>query len=51
VRLGGKKIVIITNAQDIAAVWKNITALAFDPFIKDILSSFGIPKDSIKRMF
>lgn len=41
---------IVRDTTDLAAVWKNITTLSYDPFVARVLLTFGISKASVERM-
>jgi hypothetical protein len=43
--------VIIREIQDVASVWKNTVALTFDPFVRNVMQSFGIPSAAVERIF
>lgn len=49
--VGWSKIVVIRDFQDVAAVWKNTTALSFDPFVMAVMKSFGIAPASVERIY
>ena len=42
---------VIRDVQDVAAVWRNTTALSFDPFVAAVLKAFGIAPASVRKVF
>jgi hypothetical protein len=43
--------VVIRDFQDVAALWKNTTALTYDPFVEAVMKSFGIAPASVEKAF
>ncbi|KAL8952792.1 MAG: hypothetical protein Q9222_001296 [Ikaeria aurantiellina] len=46
VRLGWRKIIILTSVRDVAAVWKDTQALTFDPFVRQLMTLLGMSKQT-----
>ncbi|KAL1966180.1 hypothetical protein VTN77DRAFT_4732 [Rasamsonia byssochlamydoides] len=49
--IGGGTTVVIRNTADIAAVWKNTTALSYDPFTSRLLTAFGISPANVEKAY
>lgn len=47
----GETLYIITSPHDVSTIYKATKSLAFDPFIQDVLSNFGISSESIRKMY
>jgi cholesterol 7alpha-monooxygenase len=47
----GESIYVIPSAEDVQAVYRAPKALDFDPFIKEMLSKYGITADTASKMF
>jgi hypothetical protein len=39
------------DIQDVATVWKNTPVFDYSPFVRGILSTFGVPRKTVDRMF
>lgn len=46
VRLGTRKIIILTSVRDVVTVWKDTEALTFDPFVRQLMTLLGISKQT-----
>ena len=44
VRLGTRKIIILTKVRDVATAWKDTQALTFDPFVQRLMTLLGMSK-------
>lgn len=49
--MAGSTIVIVRNTADLAAVWNDPTALSYDPFVSQVLLSFGISKHNVEKIY
>ncbi|THV45134.1 hypothetical protein BGAL_0526g00050 [Botrytis galanthina] len=49
--VGGRTIIVTRGPQELSEVWKNSTALSFDPFIVGVFKSFGQSHKFIERVF
>ncbi|KAI8634023.1 cytochrome P450 [Xylariaceae sp. FL1651] len=49
IQLLGKKLHIITSASDVAAAFRDTTALGFDGHLNELLQNFGFGPDAIQR--
>ncbi|KAL8941935.1 MAG: hypothetical protein Q9216_001963 [Gyalolechia sp. 2 TL-2023] len=46
VRLGTRKIIILTSIRDVVTVWKDTQALTFDPFVRQLMTLLGMSKQT-----
>lgn len=51
ITLAGERLYVITSAQDVTTVYKNINSLTFDDYVQDMMYRFGGSKDAIKKMW
>ncbi|KAF1950251.1 cytochrome P450 [Byssothecium circinans] len=51
VTIMGESLYVISSAEDVQAVYRAPKTLDFDPFIKEMLSKYGITADTASRMF
>jgi cholesterol 7alpha-monooxygenase len=51
VTIMGESLYVITSADDVQAVYRAPKALDFDPFIKEMLSKYGVTTDTTSKMF
>jgi hypothetical protein len=51
ITIAGGTTVVIGDTTDLAAVWRNTTALSYDPFVSRMLTAFGISKKNVNRVF
>ncbi|KAJ4982873.1 hypothetical protein SVAN01_11636 [Stagonosporopsis vannaccii] len=49
--IAGGTTVVVSDTADLAAVWKNTTALSYDPFVSRMLTAFGISKANVEKSF
>ena len=49
--LGREKLYVLTSYDDIVAAYKNNTTLDYGPVIDTLMGSFGVSKESIKKVF
>ena len=49
--MAGRRTVVIKDIQNVAAVWRNTTALSFDPFVQAVMKAFGITPLSVEKVF
>ncbi|KAF2827304.1 cytochrome P450 [Ophiobolus disseminans] len=47
----GEELYIITSPEDVLAVYRETTALEFDPIVQEILGDFGVRKETSNKMF
>jgi hypothetical protein len=48
--LAGDTIYVVTNPNDVSAVYKNTTTLAFDAFIGDLMLQCGATRETVQKM-
>ncbi|KAL8726423.1 MAG: hypothetical protein Q9181_006052 [Wetmoreana brouardii] len=46
-----QRLYIITSPQDVSAIYKNTTTLTFDEFVRDMMLSFGVSEEGVRRMW
>ncbi|KAF2188486.1 cytochrome P450 [Zopfia rhizophila CBS 207.26] len=51
ITIAGSTTVVIRDTADLAAMWKNTTALSYDPFVSRMLIAFGISKCNVEKVF
>lgn len=49
--IAGRRTVVIRDVPDVASLWRNTTALSFDPFVQAVFKAFGITPASIDKVF
>ncbi|KAG7009648.1 hypothetical protein G7Y79_00002g007630 [Physcia stellaris] len=49
--VAGQKFYIIMSPKDMSTVYKNVTTLTFDGFIRDLYTTFGMSKEGIRLMW
>lgn len=49
--LAGEQFYIITSAEDVAAIYKNVESFTFDIFVRDIMVAFGASAIAIDKMW
>jgi hypothetical protein len=47
----GEELYIVTSPEDVLAVYKETTALDFDPIVRDIMVDFGVTVQTLDKMF
>ncbi|KAL8695677.1 MAG: hypothetical protein Q9201_007988 [Fulgogasparrea decipioides] len=51
VRLGLRKIIILTSIRDVATVWKDTQALTFDPFVRQLMTLLGMSEQTQATLY
>ena len=51
INIAGSNTVIVRDTAHLASVWKNTTALSFEPFILRVLGAFGYSRHSAEKLF
>ncbi|KAL8720936.1 MAG: hypothetical protein Q9181_007815 [Wetmoreana brouardii] len=46
-----QRLYIITSPQDVSAIYRNTTTLTFDEFVRDMMLSFGVSEEGVRRMW
>ena len=49
--MGGRKLYILTSAEDVASVYKNNVTLSWDAMLNDLLIGFGVRAHVIQRLW
>lgn len=49
--LAGEQFCVITSAEDVAAIYKNVESFTFDIFVRDVMVAFGASPDAIDKMW
>lgn len=49
--LVGQQFYIITSAEDVAAVYKNVESFTFDLFVRDMMVAFGASPNAVDKMW
>lgn len=49
--VAGKTTIIVRDMHHVQAMWRNTKALSFDPFVVDVMGSFGIAKSTLVKIF
>ena len=50
-KLGSKKMIVLTSNQDVAAAWKDTAALTFDPFVQQLMTLLGMSKKTQDTLY
>ena len=50
-KLGSKKMIILTTNRDVATAWKDTRALTFDPFVQQLMTLLGMSKRTQNSLF
>lgn len=51
ITVAGEQLCIITSAEDISAVYKNVESFTFDTFVRDVMVAFGASPSAVDKMW